>query len=124
MTNGVHPTVRHLLLCDEVVVDADQQGVSLIRLASTIRSLNDPPFPLCHPQLSAFVQMIECRGPADVRMEIVQADGDEVVFHTATRRVAFPNDPLELVGLSFRFLDVTFPSAGLYWVRFTYNGQM
>jgi hypothetical protein len=120
--NGLHPTVRNLILCDEVVFD-DQRSVSLIRLVSTIRSLRDPPYPLCHPRLCAFIQLIECRGPGDVRAEIVQADGEGIIFQTATRRLQFPNDPLELVGLSFQFLDITFPEAGLYWVRFVYNEQ-
>ena len=122
--NGLHPAVRHLLLCEQVLIEeGDPSHVSLMRLVSGIRALDDPPYPLCHGELCAFVQLIECRGPGDVRMEIVQADGDVVIFQTATRNVQFPNDPLQLVGLSFRFLDVTYPAPGLYWVRFTYNEQ-
>ena len=32
-----------------------------------------------------------------------------------------PDDPLEVVGLSFRIRHCTFPESGLYWLQFWYN---
>jgi hypothetical protein len=54
-------------------------------------------------------------------VDIVQADTEVITFSTRTRTMPLPNDPLEVVGLSFRIFHCPFPDPGLYWVRFVYN---
>jgi len=123
--NGLHPVVRYLVACEEVVVDPDNpHRVTLVSLISSIRSLTDPPYPLQQPELCVFVQMTECRGQGDCRLEIVQADSGQVVFRTRTRPLSFGNDPLDVFGLSFRIRNCPFPEPGLYWIQFWYNEQV
>jgi hypothetical protein len=98
--------------------------VTLVNILHAIHSTKQPPFPVRHPELCVFAQLTECRGSGDVRIDIVQADGGSVVFRTQTRKVNFGNDPLEVLGLSFRIRNCPFPEAGLYWIQLWYNDHM
>ncbi len=121
----VHPTVRYLIVCEEVQTDPDNpRRVSLVGLISAIRSIEQPSFPLLYREICVFLQLTECRGAAEGRVEIRNADSDQVVFRTRTRTIPFANDPLEVSGITFRLRNCLFPAASLYWVQFWYNEQM
>ncbi len=119
---GLLPVVRHIIVCEDIVVDpGPPRHVSLINLLGTIRSLSQPPFPLRYPEFCVYVQLTECRGDGDVRLQIEEADTNTSIFKTLTRTVSLGNDPLKKHGLPFRIRDLLFPSAGLYLVEFWYN---
>lgn len=121
----VHPTVRYLIVCEDVQTDPENpRRVTLVDLMSAIRSLEQPPFPLLYREICIFLQLTECRGPADGRIEIHHADSGQVVFRTRTRTIPFASDPLEVVGVTFRLRNCLFQEPGLYWVQFWYNEQM
>ena len=121
----VHPTVRYLIVCEDVQTSTDNSHrITLVDLISTIRSLEQPPFPLLFRELCVFLQLTECRGPAEGRIEIQNADSSEVVFRARTRTIPLGTDPLEIVGITFRIRNCLFREAGLYWVQFWYNEQM
>jgi len=121
----VDPTVRYLILCEDIQTDPEEpRRITLVGLISALRSLEQPPFPLLYRELCVFLQLTECRGPADGRIEIQHADSGQVVFRTRTRTIPLPNDPLEVVGVAFRLRRCLFREAGLYWVQFWYNEQM
>ncbi len=121
----VHPTVRYLIICEDVQTDPDNpRRVTLVGLISAIRTLETPPFPLVFREICVFVQLTECRGSADGRIEIHHADSGQVVFRTRTRTIPFGGDPLEVVGVTFRIRNCLFQAPGLYWVQFWYNEQM
>jgi hypothetical protein len=123
--NQVHPTVRYLIVCEDVQTDSDNpHRVTLVGLVSAIRSIEEPPFPLLYREICVFLQLTECRGPAEGRVEIRHADSDRMVFSTRTRTVPFGNDPLEVVGITFRIRNCLFQEPGLYSVQFWYNEQM
>lgn len=63
-------------------------------------------------------------GGAEGRIEIQHADSGQVMFRTRTRTIQLGNDPLEVVGATFRIRNCLFQEAGLYWVQFWYNEQM
>ena len=121
----VHPIVRYLIVCEDVQIDPDNpRRVSIVGLMSAIRALEQPPFPLLYREICVFLQVAECRGPADGRIEVRHADTDQVVFRTRTRTIPFGSDPLEIVGVTFRIRNCLFQEPGLYWVQFWYNEQM
>ena len=120
--NGVRPVVRYLIVCKDIVLDPTTKQVNLIGLISTIRALQS--FPIRHEELCVFVQLIECRGAGRIRVQIVQADTDRIIFRTRTGSVSFGNDPLEVLGVRFRIRNCDFPVAGLYWVQFWYNDEL
>jgi hypothetical protein len=113
------------IVCEDVQTDLDNpRRVTLAGLISAIRSLEEPPFPLLYRELCIFLQLTGCRGGAEGRVEVQHADSGQVVFRTGTRTIPFGNDPLEIVGVTFRIRDCLFPEPGLYWVRFWYNETM
>jgi hypothetical protein len=121
----VNPTVRYLILCEDVQTDPDNpRRVTLVGLLSAIRSVEQPLFPLLYRELCVFLQLTECRGPADGRVEVRHAESDQAVFRTRTRTIPFASDPLEVVGVTFRLRNCLFQAPGLYWVQFWYNEQM
>lgn len=120
-----HPVVRHLIVCDDILSDPNNlRRVTLVNLLHAIHSLKQPPFPLLQRELCAMVQVTECRGAGEFRIEFVQADTGRVIRRTRTISNDFGNDPLEVFGLPFRIKDCLFPAAGLYWVQFWYNDHM
>lgn len=121
----IQPVVRYLIICEEVQVDpAHPRRVTLVGLLSAIRSLQTPPFPLVYKEICVFLQLTECRGSAEARVEIQHADSAQVVFRTRTRTVPFGSDPLEVVGATFRIRNCVFPECGLYWIQFWYNEEI
>jgi hypothetical protein len=116
------PLVRHLILCENIPIDAAHpKQVSLINLIGRIRLPPHLAFPHRPPEFCVYVQLTECRGVGNVRIEIEEAETQTVIFQTASRRYSFGNDPLKRFGMVFRVRDSVFPSAGLYWVRLCYN---
>jgi hypothetical protein len=123
--SAVHPVVRYLIPCENVQTDPDNpRRVTLVGLLSTIRARELPPYPLRFGELCIFLWLTECRGPAEGRAEIQHADSGQVVFRTRTRTISLPNDPLEVVGVTFRIRNCVFAEPGLHWVQFWYNDQM
>ncbi len=119
------PVVRHMMVCEDIPIDpANPRRVTLVNLLSSIRSRSQPPFPLRYPKLCAYIQLTECRGVAEVCLQIEQADTQTAIFRTPPRRVSFGNDPLKVFNISFRVRDCTFPSASLYWVQLWYNDSV
>src|SRR5207253_2055691 len=75
----VSPTVRYLIVCEDVQTDPDNpRHVTLVGLISTIRALEQPAFPLLFDEICVFLQLTECRGPAEGRIEIQHADSGHV----------------------------------------------
>jgi hypothetical protein len=108
-----------------VQVDSDNpRRVTLVGLISAIRSVEQPAFPLFYQEICVFLQLTECRGAAEGRIEIQHADSGQVVFRTRTRTIPFGNDPLEIVAVTFRLRNCLFQEPGLYSVQFWYNEQM
>ena len=125
MSSSVNPVVRSLIVCQEIITDpSNRKRVSLMNLIHSIRSLEEPAYPLLYQQLCVFVQLTGCRGPGEVRVAIREADTGEVVFGTPTRSAPFPENPLSLHGLKFRIRDCRFPAPGLYWVEFWFNNTI
>lgn len=123
--DSVVPTVRYLIVCEDVYVDPDNpRRVTLVGLVSAIRAKEKPAYPIIYPAMCVYLQMTECRGSANGRVEIRHADSDRVQFRTQTRTIPFGADPLEVVGVIFRVRNCLFPTPGLYWVQFWYNDQI
>lgn len=120
----MNPTVRYLIVCEDIQTDPIYPlRVSLLGLLNSIRSIDEPAFPLLYAELCVFVQLTECRGVGTGRIDIVHADTNTVVFRTKTHSLPLSNDPLDVRGLSFRIRNCLFSSAGLYWIQFWYNNE-
>ena len=124
MTN-VHPNVRYLIVCEDVqTAPENPHRVSLVGLISKISSSEEPSFPLLYEEVCVFLQLTECRGSAEGRIEVRHADSDQLAFRTQTRTIPFGKDPLEVYGATFRIRNCLFRENGLYWVQFWYNERV
>jgi hypothetical protein len=123
--SNIQPVVRYLIVCEDVRSDPENpKRISLDGLISTIRSLEEPPFPLLRREFCVHLHLTGCRGTGEGRILIQHADSEQVVFRGRSRTFAFGNDPLEIVGATFRIHNCLFEQPGLYWVQFWYNEQM
>ena len=119
------PVIRHFVLCEDVLADpANSQRISLDGLLSSIRSIDQPPYPLLMREICAYVQMTECRGVASFLVQIRHPDSGKLIFQTKTYRRNFGHDPLAVHGMSFRIKGCRFKERGLYVFEFCYNGAI
>jgi hypothetical protein len=114
-----------LIVCDNVLVDAESGLVCIIDLISSITPRGqEPRYRYVHPELCVFAQLTGCRGPGRVQVVCVRADDEQPVFGSQPRGEFLSDDPLEIVGLRFRIRNCAFPEPGLYLVRFLFNDQV
>lgn len=122
---GLLPVVRYLIACEDVRTDpANPRRVSLIHLVGRIRATSHPPFPHRSSEFCVYAQLTECRGVADVYVQIEEADSQTVIFQSPIQTHSLGNDPLKVFGMSFRIRDCIFPSHGLYSIQLCYNGDV
>lgn len=96
-------------MCEDWRLDGlTNRRVSILGLIWTIRSTDDPPFPLFYREFSVFLALTAGRGQGEGQITCVFEDTGVAVFETPTRPIAFPADPLQVLGVSFRVRDVTF----------------
>ncbi len=119
------PVVRNLILCEEITNDPEfPKRVSLLRLITKIRTPSTPPFPALLSQFAAFAQLANCRGTGELQLAIHAEDQGAIVYRTPPQRVNFPNNPLAVHGIAFRFTDIVIHSPGLYWVQLWFDTDM
>src|SRR5437763_695666 len=125
MTDHPSPIVRTMIVCEEIILDPNNpKRVSLVNLIGSIRPRRGAAYPLLHPAVCLFVELVECRGPGRLRVDVRDAETDEVVSATPTRSVPLPESPLTVVGMRFRLRKCKFPVPGLYWINLWYNDRL
>jgi hypothetical protein len=120
------PVVRHLIPCDNIVVSATVQNVSIGNLVYVIRVLAGNPYPRIHPLLCLFALLTNGRGPHKFRVVIVQGVGpnERVVYAGPEFDRDLGSDPLSVHGLPMRLRNVPFPRPGQYEVRLLCDGEI
>jgi hypothetical protein len=112
------PVSRYLVLCDAIVVDPlNPQRVNLVGVVSAFRSLANPPFPVRRPEFAVYTQLSDCHGPVSGHLRVLRGDTFERVAMMPDRLFPLPNNPLDVVGISFLVHNCSFLVAGLYWVQ-------
>jgi hypothetical protein len=123
MVSTPPPVVRDLILCEEIIPNQkDRKRVTLINVFDRIQS--NASFPFRPEKLSAFARLTECRSAGRIRLEIVRADTDSVIYTTLDQKAEFPNNPLAVHWISFRIRRCDFPAPGLFWVRLLYDDRL
>ena len=118
------PVVRYMIVCDDYEIDPVRaHSLNVYGVISTIRSQEDPPYPLVHRELCVLLMLSECRGSGEGYIRCVSEESGEEIHRTATYRIQFGSDPLELFGVPFRLHGCKFPAAGLYAIEFWYNDR-
>lgn len=122
--NGPLPIVRYMIACEDIRINPDDpRKVTLVNVVSTIRSREQPAYPLLFRELCIFVQLTECHGGGEVDLQIVHEESDQTAYPGPDQpwKVQLPNDPLEAIGLPFRIRNILFPLSGPYSIQFWYN---
>src|SRR4051812_9162837 len=81
--NGVNPTVRHMLLCEDA--EAQQGRPNRWNVSGLLHALTfaaDTTFPSFHPLLTILLHLTGGRGSGAVNIVGVHADSEQVVFST------------------------------------------
>jgi hypothetical protein len=121
----IEPVVRLMLLCDDVQSDPMAPNkINVFGLVSAIRSSEDPAFPLRHPELCVYLQLVGGRGTGDGWIVGLHADTNQIVFRSPAHSLSFEPDPLAVQGAVFRLLECPFPEPGLYSIEFWYNDKV
>ena len=121
---AVTPGVRYMILCEDWGVDPiNPRRVSIHGLLSTIRSLDQPPYPLLYRELCVFLALTGGRATGTAQIICVFEETGQKIFGTPRREVAFGDDPLEVVGVAFRIQDCRFPYPGRYSIQFWYDDE-
>ncbi len=115
------PIVRHFIACEDIQRGSSPERFTLVQVITRIRSLGPVPFPLHYREICFLAICTACRGPARVQLRIVEEEPGVPIYSSPVRLVPFPNDPLQIVGLSFRVRNLTFPQAGWYQAQLWYN---
>lgn len=122
---AVVPVVRYMILCEDWEVDAlNPRKVDILGLLNNVDSLDEPKYPLLIPEICVFLFLTETRGVGTVEIVCTYEETSQIVFRTPKRTVAFQNNPLEVVAVSFRIKDCRFPQEGIYSFQFCYNGEV
>lgn len=109
----IHPVVRHLIVCDEILHDPENpRRVTLVNLIHAIGSVEQPPFPMRHPEFCVFAQLSACRGTGEFRIEVVQADTGTVVRRTRLGATRSATIPWKCSGCPFAFRIAHFLKQG------------
>jgi hypothetical protein len=123
----VDPIVRYFIVCEGVGVDPDRPNCTQIDcLMNSIRSLEDPPFPLLRESICVLLVLTGCRGQGtgQIRVAYVDDEQERPIFGTPVRPLDFTGrSPLDAVGVSYMIRDCPFPRAGQYSLQFWYNGR-
>lgn len=122
---AMKPVVRYMLLCDDWRLDpANTRRITIIGLLSNIHAVDDPPFPLFYREMCVFLALTDGHGQGEGKIVCVFETSGQKAFETHSRPIVFGPDPLEILGVSFRIRDISFPQAGLYSVQFWYEGEL
>jgi hypothetical protein len=111
-----------MLLCDDWQLDpANARRVTIVGLISSIRALDEPPYPLLYREMCVFLMVTEGRGQGEGKIVCVFEETGQKIFETSSRPIVFGDDPLEITGIPFRICNCQFPFPGLYSVQFWYD---
>ncbi|MBM4071614.1 MAG: hypothetical protein FJ271_22190 [Planctomycetes bacterium] len=96
----------------------------MIDLILNLVSKEVPAYPVLRRELCIFIVVTELRGKGEFFLKIVHADMEQDIFASKTRTHDFGSDPLKAHGIPFRIRNCLFPSPGLYWIQFWFDGAL
>jgi hypothetical protein len=117
----VLPRIHVMVLCDEIEVSPDEEGVfNLNGVRTRVRAES---FPHTHRQLWVYLQMTGHEGTTRCHIQIVNGETDEVV-HVGPARDIELEGPLVVRPLAFRLRNCKFPTPGVYYLHAICDGKL
>jgi hypothetical protein len=114
-----------MILCEDWSVDPDNpRRINILGLLSSIRLVENQPYPLLLTELCVLLALADGRGQGRCRIVCRMEDTGQRMFATPWRTIRFGDDPLEVTAVPFRIRDCLFPVPGLYTIEFWYNDRV
>lgn len=118
----VLPIVRNMIICQDWKLIPERGNlVGIDGIIDTIRSVDDPPYPLLYPEICVLLTLTSGRGRGESYLVCSNEDTDQIIFRTRLRPIEFGTDPLEVIGVPYRIQSCPFPRPGVYSFQFWYN---
>lgn len=110
------PVVRHLIACQEVVVQPGSRNATLQNLIHAIVRLPGESFPCICRQMALYAMLANGRGGHDfaIEMTLLERAVERTVYTSSPRRVDLGQDPTTVHGLPIRMANVVFGQPGQY----------
>lgn len=118
----VLPVVRYFLLSEDISTNPkDPKKVTVIDLLTTIRSKDEPPYPVLIPEICCTAWLTDGRKSGEAQIVCVEDETAEKSFASRSHVVQLSEDPLEISIVAIRIGDCYFPRPGLYTFEFYWN---
>jgi Family of unknown function (DUF6941) len=109
MAEPTVPTVLALLLCDQVIIDAQTQKKSLIGVFDNINWFGNP----APTTLAVYAKLKDACGTYNFNIRVVSLKDESVVTNIEIKGVSITN-PLQSVELAFNMVGLRFHEPGKY----------
>jgi hypothetical protein len=114
-----------MLLCDDYSVDlGNERRYTIHGLMSSIRAIDDPPYPLLYEGFCVFLALTSLHRAGVARIVCVDQASGQAVFATPECAIPQSSNPLNVEGVGFRIRNCLFPHPGMYSVQFLYEGRL
>jgi hypothetical protein len=119
MTLSLKPTVRYMILCDDVLASDLSPGKPLIiGLVSLIHWPAQSTEPFVLPRLCVHAVLTDGYGKSQVRVSCFDNERNEEAWTTPEKTLSFEGkNPAGLHGVTFRIAGCKFKHPGVYTVR-------
>ena len=112
------PSVKAILICDQVIHELGTNKKSLIGIFEEIHL---PKFPANYPRIAVYVNLTDAHGEYVLEMRLLSEKGEEV-GRGATPKVKIDN-PLATCEFALQVQNLVFPSAGQFEFQIFANGE-
>jgi hypothetical protein len=123
MSVTVTPSVRYMIVCDEVQKDDSRPGkLTIVGLTSLVIWPSETMTAVSLERLVVLLILTDGRGIGMGRIVFVNEETGKPVFGTPARRISFEGkEPTGHYGVTFALRDCRFPAPGVYLVQFLFN---
>ena len=109
MSEPTVPTVLALLLCDQVIIDAQTNKKSLIGVFDNLNSLTYP----AKITLAVYAKLRDAEGTYNFKIRLVSLRDESEIANFEIKEAKLP-DPLQSVELAFNMIGLKFHETGKY----------
>jgi len=110
---GITPYAQCLVLCDQIIREANTGKHSLIGIFSHLAANH---FPAVHARLAVYLALSDGQGEVPIRVAITDARDNQRILVQAETVIPL-RDPSTVAEAGIDFPNVTFPEAGDYRIQ-------
>ena len=115
------PVTKAIYCCDNVLPDRSSGKIHVLGVFNAIRPPDGAGYPCRLGRLCVFAQLIGGIGEVSLRLEVVSAENEAIIYTSPEQPVRFP-DRRTTMSACFRILECPFPRPGVYLVELYAQG--